>query len=193
MNLSREEASAALDDIASAGVRVREFKGYRDASPFFILWGVVWLVANAVNDLWPDYGGKAWSVGMIVGTAITALVVIRQVMRRRKECAYTAIESKAIGQRFAMLGCAVMGFFPAMFVVLAPLSGKQQNAFISLFWAFAYMAAGAWVGKRIFVTGLITAVAILVGYHFLTQHYFLWMALVGGGSLLLAGFWMRKL
>jgi hypothetical protein len=193
MNLSREEASAALDEIGSAAVRVREFQGYRDASPFFILWGLVWMIANAVNDLWPRYGGEAWAVGTIVGTAVTAALIILQVMRKRKAHAYTDAERKAIRQRSVMLGCTVMGFFPAMFMVLAPLSGRQQNAFISLFWAFAYMAAGAWLGKRIFVTGLVTAVAIVVGYQFLAQHYFLWMALVGGGSLLLAGFWMRRL
>jgi hypothetical protein len=193
MNVSRQEASEALDAIGSASQRVREFKGYREASPFFIVWGLVWLVANAVTDLWPRHSGRAWAAGVIAGTIITILLVILQSLRKQKDHAYTEAQRKMIGRRSAMLGSTVMVFFPAMFIVLSPLTGKQQNAFISLFWAFAYMAAGAWVGTRIFVTGVVTAAAVLVGFLFLSEHYFLWMALVGGGSLLLGGLWMRKL
>jgi hypothetical protein len=91
-----------------------------------------------------------------------------------------------------LLGIALCGYFPAMFTVLGDLDGRQQNAFISLFWAFAYMVAGAWLGMRMFITGVVMAVAILVGYLFIDPHFQLWMAFVGGGSLLLAGFWLRK-
>lgn len=193
MNVSRQEASAALDVIGSASQKVREFKGYRDASPMFIVWGVVWLIANTVTDLWPRYSGKVWLGGVIVGTIITTSLVVLQSLRERKANVYTEAELKAMGRRYAMLGSAVMAFFPAMFIVLWPLTGKQQNAFISLFWAFAYMAAGAWVGTRIFVTGVVTAVAVLVGFLFVREHFSLWMALVGGGSLILGGLWMRKI
>jgi hypothetical protein len=86
----------------------------------------------------------------------------------------------------------VIAFFPATLMVLSPLESMQANAFVSLFWAFAYMASGAWLGLRMFVTGLVTAVAVLVGYFLIPQHYYLWMAVVGGGSLMLAGLWLRR-
>jgi hypothetical protein len=98
-----------------------------------------------------------------------------------------------IGRRASLTGVAVLGFFPAMLSVLAPLEPMQGNAFISLFWAFAYMVGGAWLGLRLFITGAVTAVAVLVGYFLLKEHYYLWMAACGGGSLILGGLWLRKL
>ncbi len=67
MDLSRQDASAALDEIEAAERRARQNIGYRDASPFLILWGVVWLLANAATDLLPGYGRHAWPVGSLVG------------------------------------------------------------------------------------------------------------------------------
>jgi hypothetical protein len=87
----------------------------------------------------------------------------------------------------------VITFFPAMSVVLGDLTPLQSNAFISMFWALAYMAAGAWLGLRLFFTGVATAVAVLLGVLVLREHYFLWMAFAGGGSLILGGLWLRKL
>jgi hypothetical protein len=91
-----------------------------------------------------------------------------------------------------MLASAIALYFPAMLMVLAPLASRQFHAFISLFWAIAYMASGAMLGLRMYLTGLVTAVAIVVGYLFVTQYYFLWMAVFGGGSLILAGLWLRR-
>ncbi len=44
-----------------------------------------------------------------------------------------------------------------------------------------------------FITALVTVTAILVGYLLLHEHYFLWMAAFGGGSLLVGGLWLRKI
>ncbi len=193
MALSPQDASEALDVIGSADRRVREIRGYREASPFLILWGLVWLIANAVTDLWPRQGGLAWLVGVVAGYSATAVLVVLQVKRMRREQVCTPAERARNRARMLMLGTTLLLFFPVMLTVLSPLDPRQQNAFISLFWAFAYMAAGAWVGKRLFITGFVTAAAILGGYLFLAAHFFLWMAVVGGGSLILAGLWLRKI
>ena len=188
MNLSPQDASAALDEIDSAERRARERIGYRAASPFLILWGLAWFFANAAGDLLTVYDRYAWPVAATLGVLITIVMILLQMRRRASVRQSTAVQQAVVGRRMFMLGIAVFGYFPAMFTVLGDLTGRQQNAFISLFWAFAYMAAGAWLGMRMFVTGVVMAVAILVGYLFIDPHFQLWMAFVGGGSLLLAGF-----
>lgn len=193
MTLSRQDASAALEDIAHADRRVREYKGYRDASPFLLLWGAIWLVANAVTGFAPAYAERTWLAGVVVGTLATTALVVRQSLRRQRQNLYTPSQRAEIGRRASMIGATLMCFFATMLTVLAPLSPMQNNAFLSLFWAFAYMASGAWLGTRMFVAGLLTAAATLAGYLFLQDHYFIWMAFVGGGSLILAGLWLRKL
>jgi hypothetical protein len=68
----------------------------------------------------------------------------------------------------------------------------QINAFISLFWTFAYMVAGIWIGWRLAAIGLVASAAILFAYVALEQHYFLVAGLAGGGSLILGGLWLRR-
>jgi hypothetical protein len=193
MNISPQDASGALEAIDAADRRVREVVWYREASPFLIAWGLVWLVANTITDLWPRFAGWAWLVGVAGGMTFTAVLTWLQIQRRAASHAMTPSGRTRSGRRMLLLGITVAGFFPAMLAVLGPLTPQQNNAFISLFWAFAYMAAGAWVGMRMFITGLVTAIAILIGFFFIREHFFLWMAVFGGGSLLLAGFWFRKI
>jgi hypothetical protein len=192
MDLSPQDASAALDEIDSAERRARERLGYRKASPFLILWGLIWFFANAAGDLLPVYDEYAWPLASTFGGVVSIVMVLLQMRRQADVQQSTAAQQAVAGRRMFLLGIALCGYFPAMFTVLGDLDGRQQNAFISLFWAFAYMVAGAWLGMRMFITGVVMAVAILVGYLFIDPHFQLWMAFVGGGSLLLAGFWLRK-
>ncbi len=192
MQLSPQDASEALDLIEAAERRARERIGYREASSFLILWGLVWLVANALTDLAPLSGRLAWPIGTPLGTLLTGVLIFLQVRRERRAGLRTPAQRALVRRRSLLLGIAILGFFPAMLTVLSPLTARQASAFVSLFWAFAYMAAGAWLGMRIFVTGVVLAAAILVGYLFVQAHFLLWMAVVGGGSLLLAGFWLRR-
>ncbi len=193
MNISHQDASEALEAIEAADRRVRQAVWYREASPYLIVWGLVWLVANAVTDLRPAIAGWTWAAGVTGGVLFTAALTYQQIRRRSEIHAQTPADRRHSGRRMLLLGLTVLCFFPAMLTVIGPISARQNNAFISLFWAFAYMAAGAWVGMRLFITGAVTAAAILFGFLFIRDHFFLWMALVGGGSLLLAGFWFRKI
>jgi hypothetical protein len=208
MNISRDEAGEALTAVFDTDRRAREFQGARSASPYLILWGILWFFANGVTGLSPGHAGAAWLVAIVVGTLATVAITVRQAMHRRAMNLHTAAQSAAAGRRAArplrfarryagssraaILGTTVIAFFPATLLVLSPLEPMQSSAFISLFWAFAYMASGAWLGFRMLVAGLVTAVAVLVAYFVIPQYYYLWMAVVGGGSLLLAGLWLRR-
>ena len=54
------------------------------------------------------------------------------------------------------------------------------------------MLAGIWRGPRFVITGLVIAALTLAGFFFLEVHFFLWMAGVGGVSLILAGLWLKQ-
>ncbi len=193
MNISRDDARMAIDSIAATEQRVFEHHAYRNASPFLLLWGAIWFGANSVVHFTPQQGGLAWMIGVGVGLIGTILLVVQQSRRGAWKGELSATESKRIGRRAAFIGITLWAYFPAMLIILAPHDDMQVNAFISLSWAFIYMVSGAWVGTRMFVTGLITAIAVLVGFFLLKEHYFLWMAFVGGGALMAASLWLRKL
>ena len=92
----------------------------------------------------------------------------------------------------ALLGAIAWGFFVSIICVTAPLNGRQVDAFISLFFAFAYAIGGVWGGWRLIAIGGTAAAAILFGYFALDHYFYLWMAVVGGGALFAGGLWLRK-
>jgi hypothetical protein len=192
MNISRQEADEALQAIHSADHRVWQVQSYRHAAPFLILWGLIWVAGNAAMDFSTAAGNRTWQWGSLIGTVLTAALVVRLILER-KRAGSPQEEERRTGASFALMGWTVIGFFIAMYFVLRPLSPRQGNAFISLFWAFAYMFAGAWVGLRLFFTGLVAAVAMVIGFLFIHEHYYLWMAAFGGGSLIVGGLWLRKI
>jgi hypothetical protein len=190
MSISRQEASAALDSIHEASTSVFQRRAHNHAAPYLILWGCIWATCNTVSQFWPAWSGKAWLTANLLGMAATVWLAVNTAIseRRRTGCA----EGKAIGRRFAMLGATMIGYFIAMFLVLPPMSGGRIGAFISLFWTLAYMAAGAWVGTRLFVTGLVGTIGIVLSYLYAGHYFPLAMAVFGGGTLIAGGLWMRK-
>ncbi len=193
MNVTRDEASQALEEIGRAGSRMSRLSTYGDIAPMFLLWGVIWLVANLVTEFQPALSGRAWLAGEIVGTPLTLFLVVRQARHRGARIRQTGGDPKAIGGRYALMGAAVFGFFTSMMVVVWPLNARQADAFISLFFAFAYAIGGVFGGWRLMAIGGVTAAAILFGYLELTTHFYLWMGLVGGGALIVGGLWLRKI
>lgn len=191
MNVSKTDATDALDVIAHAKARMLTLRRYASLAPFILTWGVVWVAANVITDLAPEWTNRAWLVGTVSGVVISMSLGIHLARRARARTDSDDARRRMQTQRFVLLGVAFFGYFPATFAVLGPLSGRQGNAFISLFWAFAYMIIGAWVGWRLFAIGAVTAAAVLFGYLTLEQHYYLWMAACGGGALIGGGLWLR--
>ena len=60
MNVTRDEAAKALDDIGKAANKVVELKGYHHGAPHFIVWGFVWIFANTITQFWPQHTMIAW-------------------------------------------------------------------------------------------------------------------------------------
>lgn len=192
MNVTRDEAAAALDHVERAGQRVRSWRGYGEAADYLVLWGSVWLVCNVVSDWRPHWSGAAWLAGVGVGTVITAVLTVRNALRWKHSFPASRAEGRAIGRRAALLGTTLILWFPVLWLIAGPFEPRQGNALISITWASVYMASGAFVGWRLFAIGLFTAAAIVVGFVFVQPHFALWMGIVGGGSLIAGGLRLRK-
>jgi hypothetical protein len=191
MTPSKDEAAQALGEIGAAGARMARLRGYADAGVHMIIWGVVWLVANSITDLAPRFGGMTWLAGIGLGSVTSALLGAARFRRITPDPSSAAI-GRPFSWRFGMNFLVIFGFFTAMFFVIGPLSGRQGNALISLFWCFAYMLAGVWVGWRLFIIGAVTAILTIFGFVTLKEHFALWMGVVGGGSLIAGGLWLRR-
>ncbi len=190
MNVTREEAAKALDDIDKASDRVFQLQGYHHGAPHFIIWGLVWLAANSASYFLTDAARFAWPIALAFGFVASTVVGILQSRKWPKGKTASAAERR-FGSRMGMTAGIVMLFIVCITLIAQPTDSREINAMISIVFPFLYMAGGIWAGWRLFAIGLVTAAAIIFGYFWLAEHFELWMGLFGGGSLIAGGIWLR--
>jgi hypothetical protein len=178
MTFSPEDAAGALREIEAAENRSAQLHGYERSSPQLILWGILWAIGYGLNDLFPSRGGAIWAAIIPIGV-IAGFAAVRDAGHR-------------VAWRYGADALTAMAFFAAAFYVLWPVSPKQIAALIPLLVAAAYVTAGIRRGSRYIATGLAVAMLTLIGFGVLREHFFLWMAVIGGAALILAGVWLRR-
>jgi hypothetical protein len=181
--LNAEEAADALKQVTAAERRSAEAYRYQRFSPYLLLWGMIWVLGYGATDLVPHRAGWIW-----LGLILLALAVSMAIGRS----AEPGLPGTRNNWRYALFFMAVWAFFVATYAVMKPTSGLQQGAFPPLLVALVYTVMGLWSGPRLLVTGLAVGVLTLGGFFYLPQHFLLWEGFVGGGALLLAGLWLRR-
>ena len=194
MPLSANEAAQTLGEIARTARRSTEAHEYANASPQFILWGLIWVIGYTGSDLLPNYGFQGhinwfWFALSWLGVIGSTIIGRRQV--RHLDSAQQAAE-RAKGLRVGMSCFAAWWFIVALFIVMRPVEPVATGAVIPLLVALVYTIFGIWRGMRFLYIGIAVAALTLGGFLYLREHFLLWMALVGGGSLILVGFWLKK-
>jgi hypothetical protein len=194
MSLSPGQAAESLKEIEKTARRSAEAHEYAFSSPGFILWGLIWAAGYTGTYLLPNYGfvhGISWLwFGLIVVGIVGSSVLGRR--RYRDLTPEAAARGKAIGLRWGMTMLVFYVFLFAVFAVLRPRNPAVSGAFIPLLIAAIYAVYGIWRGLRFLYAGIAVAVLTLGGWFWLPQYFLLWMAMVGGGSLILVGLWLRK-
>lgn len=182
--LNREDARQSLDTIAATAQRSTTLYRYHQASPYFFLWGVVWMLGYGLSDLWPAQAGWTWMLLDAVGIGMSVVIAKSGQAGRGA--------GPAMAWRIAGLGVSLLLYFAAAFAVLAPSSGKQVATFITLTVALAYGMVGLWAGLRWMGAGVAVAALALFAYFFVPAYFNTWMGFVGGGVLVLTGYWLRR-
>lgn len=185
MPLSRSEASDALRDIRKTERRAFSAYGYRAVAPYLMLWGVVWFAGYGGTDLWPWTASWLWPAVTLLGFLLSAAMGMSRKTGK-------AGQSSAIGWRIVGTWLIVALFIVGAIVLLKPKDGAQIGAFIALLVGATYGVIGLWGGARLAVAGFVICALTLAGYYTLHAHFGLWMAVVGGGTLMLSGLWLTK-
>jgi hypothetical protein len=182
MPVPPQEAAGALHDIEHAQRRSAIAYGYQKRSPHLILWGVIWIVGYALVYARPQWGAT-WLV-----LAPAGFLASFWIGRRTR-----AETSRTFGWRYAATIIVILLFITALFAIMPPTKGAQAAAFFPLLVAVFYAVFGIWRdAARMAVLGLAVGALTVAGYFLLSPQFFmLWMAGVGGGALILGGFWMR--
>lgn len=183
MPIPPQEAADALQHIENAEQHSAAAYRYQKASPHFFLWGLIWFVGYAVTYVRPRWT-LLWPVLTVIGFAGSFWISWRAPGERSRE---------SFRWRYGTTIVAVFLFLEALFAILPPISSLQVDAFFPLLIALWYVILGIWTrGTRIALLGLALGLFTVGGYFWLHRYFVLWMAVVGGGALILGGLWLRK-
>jgi hypothetical protein len=99
-----------------------------------------------------------------------------------------------INQTWRWLGSifTIMAFFGAVQPVMQPATERPVLSLMMLIVSMFYVLRGLWGSPRMGWTGIVLAALTAIGFYAVHAHYDLWMAVVGGVSLILVGFWLRR-
>ena len=182
-SVSARQAADALLDVQRTQHRLSILRGYEYGAPHFLLWGCIWIVGFASSYTFPAHQGLIWLALDMLGI-FGGLMIVRAApivgMHASRSWQYLAAAA------------TLVAFVAATYYVMAPHSGTQFGAFPALVMALFYVLVGIWRGPRWIIVGSAVGLLTLLGYGLLREYFMLWMAGVGGGTLLLTGIWMRR-
>jgi len=183
MTIDPIEAAASLSDVASVERRTREALNYGFSSAILMVWGLIWAIGYLLTYLQPTKAALVWDVLSAVGVvaAVACGIVWSKSRRENWDWRITAAFIVMIG----------FGFFWQW--LLGGSQWRELPVFWSTLFMFGYIVAGLWMGRFFIVCGIVVTGLVLAGYLWTGPWFLLWMAGVGGGSLILGGLWLRRL
>ncbi|MEO6001616.1 MAG: hypothetical protein ABIZ04_16810 [Opitutus sp.] len=183
MDVSREEAAAALAAIQRANHAARSaFRAHRGHYHLW-LWGVVWIAMALLAQTRGEAGVRLFpwvSVAGLVASTVIGFLQSRQVR--------APVDARFFGALAVLIGFAVL--LPLVFRP-RDLSPEIAFAYTGLVVAQAYVLSGVWFDTYMVWFGLVLAGLILLGLLVFTSYFWIWIAVCTGGAFLLTGFYVR--
>lgn len=180
--ISPQEASALLAEVDSARSAMRHAIREHRGHYHLWIWGLAWIAmplsAHFGGDRAALYFPWICAAGGVLSGAV-GFIQSRQVRQPKNNRFIIAMMAQWL---FALL-------FP--FVLRAPLESRNLYAFCCLVAMQTYVVAGLWTDTYLLWVGIIVTALILCGVFLFPTIFWLWMAIFGGGTLVLTGFYVR--
>lgn len=200
MEITESDANASLKAIAAAQKKVQVRSRYRGPDVLYVVWGTIWAIGFCCQHFIPIFQirGTSWDIsipGSIVWTPLVLVGIIVSILVSRKREGVQDESVKGIGALWGV----VFGYFYMWIFLMGPLFKheammspeglRHMTAVISTIPMCIYVIMGL-MGCGVYMIWLGLGVTILtaVGLWFLPDYFYLWMAVLGSGSLFLAGF-----
>ena len=193
MTLDKAQAARALADIDQSQRYSSSLYSYGLASPYLILAGVMWLVADLLTQFSPFGKAWIWPIVSLIGTVgFFGLSIAQTRSGSGFASGPVASAKRGLFWRFLVVWLAIFAFMIATFAIYGLQDGgRQQHSFIGVFCGCLYVAVGAFMGWRMVAIGAALAVLSIVGFFVVHDYYLAYMGVVGGGALIASGLWLR--
>jgi hypothetical protein len=187
MNISPSEAEEALAAIQAMVQKTRRAISSSGAYAFLIVWGIIWLMGFTGSQFLPQpFAGYSWMGLDVLGGILSAIIGIRMNRGVRSSA------STASGKRIAWFWLLLFFYCAAAIAVAWPSGGKQASMFIILFVMIGWLAMGLLLSFASIWPGLLITALALIGYFLLPNIFYLWMAILGGGGMIVLGLYIRS-
>lgn len=177
------KAQESLDLIRDASRASRQAIARSGTGYFFIIWGLVWLFGYLGSQILPGtLSGYLWLALDTFGILGSAYTILRLGRRVRSPH----------GWRLGVFWLLLFAHGGLMMWVLWPLAGDRYMMFATLLVSMGYSLIGLWISTPLAVIGISISVLAVIGWLFVPAFLGYWLAIVGGGGLIVAGIYVLK-
>ena len=202
MDISEKEAQDSLDQIQSTFGQTKKKIAAGSTAPILILWGAIWFAAylgtyvayllefkvyclrlTSSFSIGIHVTGLCWMVLVLIGMAASWVLGVKR----------SPVKSPH-NKRWGLCWLILFVYAGVWLSLLWPWNDYQISAFLASVPMFAYVVMGLWADRVLLWLGIVVTLLIIVGFflfHF-QPAFWLWMAILGGGSLAGTGLYIRK-
>ncbi len=202
MDVSKEQAEGSLGQVQAVTVQTRRKIAAGSTAPLLILWGAIWFVAylgTYVADLLEfkiycfrltsrisigiHAAGMCWMVLIPIGMVASWIIGVSKAPVKSPH-----------NKRFGFSWLILFIYAILWLTLLWPWNEYQMSAFLASIPMFAYIVMGLWADRVLLWLGIVVTLLIIVGFFlfYLQPAFWLWMAVLGGGTLGGTGLYIRK-
>jgi CHASE2 domain-containing sensor protein len=184
MNVNPTEAERALASIRETEDQMHKAMNASGGGYQMLIWGAIMLIGYTLNQfadhLTTALVASVWIVLSVLGNAVSVVMSARMARKFHSP----------LGARIgAMLPIFILfGVVAAFFV--HPAGPREINLLIYLLVMLWLAMMGLWVKLSMLWISLIFTALMLFGYVVLPDYFFLWLAIVGGGSMIGSGLFL---
>jgi hypothetical protein len=187
--ISDEDARRALGEVAQVERRSHLAGAYSQASGHLLIAGLAWAIGFAAIGLTPLE--QWWKISLAVSVVAIAGSYLLSWRNAKRHVAEPAARAMTAAQGLWLTAICTI-FIVATDVLFHPMVVLPYLVFPSYVMAFVYALVGAIVLPRMLWIGAGVFAVTTAGLVLAPQAIAFWIALAGGGGLILGGLWLRK-
>jgi hypothetical protein len=186
MNISPDEAEEELAVIRSIVKKTRHMLASDGTYIFLIVTGLIWLTGFMCTQILSCEIVTYILIGLcILGSSLATILNIRNSKHIH------SLSASATAKRIGLVWLLLAVFCIAAIAVAWPVVGKQLTVFIVLFVMIGYLAMGLMLSYNSMWPGFIIIALTLIGYFLVSDFFYLWISLLGGGGMIILGLYIH--
>ncbi len=179
MQITSEEAARSLAAVEASRTAMRSILRANRGHWHLWLWGAIWIAMAMLAQFRGEAGMRLFPWIVPAGILASLAIGITQGRRIRMP-----VDRRFLGVLGAVIAFAIIA--PALLMRTAP-DGKALFAYGGLAAMLCYVIAGIWFDTYLLRLGAAMAALILIGLFCFPAVFWWWIAVFGGGPLLVAG------